>query len=223
MTLETTTDPDARLAFEQLVRHFGDAVTLYLADCTTLLPLPCDLVITDPPYGTGVAPKGGAKAGTIRDGSGFVPDWDRYDPAWMGLVDVPAAVFCGQATIFQTARDLGADGMLVYAKSNPSPFGTSWEPCLTRGWKRPRQRQHWHGYNAENGQEHPTQKPLALMEWIVSVAPHGRVCDPFMGSGTTGVACVNLGRQFVGVERDPGYFAVACRRIEDAMRQARLF
>jgi adenine-specific DNA-methyltransferase len=71
---------------------------------------------------------------------------------------------------------------------------------------------------------HPTPKPVPLMEYMVrlSVRPDGTVCDPFMGSGTTGVACMNLGRQFIGIEREPKYFDIACRRIDDAQRQGRL-
>lgn len=72
--------------------------------------------------------------------------------------------------------------------------------------------------------EHPTQKPQALMADLVSLfSGYGEtVLDPFMGSGTTGVACVKLGRHFIGIERDPKYFDIACRRIEDAYRQPRL-
>lgn len=73
--------------------------------------------------------------------------------------------------------------------------------------------------------EHPTQKPVPLMSVLVELAtsPGGVVLDPFAGSGTTGVACVLGGRQFVGIERDPTYFDTACRRIEEAHRQPRLF
>ena len=72
---------------------------------------------------------------------------------------------------------------------------------------------------------HPTQKPVRIMEHIVRLSVRtGGVCvDPFMGSGTTGVACMNLGRAFIGIEREPKYFDIACRRIEDAQRQGRLF
>lgn len=73
-----------------------------------------------------------------------------------------------------------------------------------------------------DGSLHPTQKPVAVMEWTLGFTA-GAVCDPFMGSGTTGVACMNLGRSFVGVEINPDYFDIACRRIEDAQRQERLF
>jgi adenine-specific DNA-methyltransferase len=72
---------------------------------------------------------------------------------------------------------------------------------------------------------HPTQKPLRLMEYIVrlSVRPDGAVLDPFMGSGSTGVACANLGRKFIGIEIEPKYFDIACTRIEAAYAQGRLF
>jgi site-specific DNA-methyltransferase (adenine-specific) len=72
---------------------------------------------------------------------------------------------------------------------------------------------------------HPTQKPLSLIEWNVRLLTREAetVLDPFMGSGTTGVACANLSRQFIGIEREPSYFDIACRRIEEAYRQPRLF
>jgi DNA modification methylase len=73
-----------------------------------------------------------------------------------------------------------------------------------------------------DGNEHPTQKPVALIEWTAGFIPGQIVLDPFMGSGTTGVACANLGRSFIGIEREPKYFDIACRRIEDAQRQGRL-
>ena len=66
---------------------------------------------------------------------------------------------------------------------------------------------------------HPTQKPSALMRKLVVAAPEGAVLDPFMGSGTTGVACVQTGRNFIGIEIDPQYFAIAKRRIEEAQLQ----
>jgi site-specific DNA-methyltransferase (adenine-specific) len=70
---------------------------------------------------------------------------------------------------------------------------------------------------------HPTQKPIGLMEWCVKRHTAGAVVvDPYMGSGTTGVACMHLRRSFIGVEIEPTYFDIACRRIEDAQRQGRL-
>jgi DNA modification methylase len=71
---------------------------------------------------------------------------------------------------------------------------------------------------------HPTEKPLGLMEWCLGFLPCDRlVFDPFLGSGTTLVACANLGRRGIGIEIDPGYFDIACKRIESAYAQPRLF
>ena len=73
--------------------------------------------------------------------------------------------------------------------------------------------------------EHPTQKPVGVMKWCLDQLPDEVeiVLDPFMGSGTTGVACAHLGRKFIGIEIEPKYFDIACRRIEEAQRQGQLF
>ena len=75
------------------------------------------------------------------------------------------------------------------------------------------------------GAEHPTQKPIKLMKWCIEHLPAETeiILDPFMGSGTTGVACVKLGRKFIGIERERKYFDIACRRIEEAYRQPDMF
>jgi site-specific DNA-methyltransferase (adenine-specific) len=80
-------------------------------------------------------------------------------------------------------------------------------------------------FDIERNQEHPTQKPLSLMRHIVKISSRQgqTVLDPFLGSGTTGVACAMLGRDFIGIEREPSYFDIACRRIEAAYKQADLF
>ena len=83
----------------------------------------------------------------------------------------------------------------------------------------------WNFPTEGGGTEVPTQKPVALASAFVSdfTAPGEVVCDPFTGSGTTGVASVKAGRGFVGIEQDPRHFDIACRRIEDAQRQVRMF
>ena len=76
---------------------------------------------------------------------------------------------------------------------------------------------------ARTGNEwHPTEKPVQLM-WQVTRWTEGTILDPFMGSGTTGVACVKLGRKFIGIEIEPKYFDIACRRIEAAYAQPDFF
>jgi site-specific DNA-methyltransferase (adenine-specific)/modification methylase len=86
----------------------------------------------------------------------------------------------------------------------------------------------WNGMLRANGEkrgDHPTQKPIGVMNWCLTQVPDDckTVFDPFMGSGTTGVSCVGMGKAFTGIEREPKYFDIACRRIEDAYRQQRLF
>jgi site-specific DNA-methyltransferase (adenine-specific) len=79
-------------------------------------------------------------------------------------------------------------------------------------------------YSSPLDRDHVTQKPDGLLEDIVKIVPDGQiVLDPFMGSGTTGVACANLGRKFIGIEIEPKYFDIACDRIDNAYRQQRMF
>ena len=84
----------------------------------------------------------------------------------------------------------------------------------------------WHGMirKGHDIRQHPTQKPVGIMEWCLTHVPNAQtILDPFMGSGTTGVACVKLGRRFIGIEIDPGYFDIACKRIREAFRQPDFF
>jgi DNA modification methylase len=200
---------------------------LYLGDCLEILPtLPkVDAVITDPPYGIGGSPKrGGAAEGTLdysKSTGGVVFPWDKRDDSWIELFNGPAAVFCSPSSISTLAPLMRADGMIVYVKTNPHPCGSSFEPCLTRGLGVGGR--HVAAYNAENGQQHPTQKPESVMRFIVARSAAKVVLDPFMGSGTTGVACMNLGRKFIGIEIEPKYFDIACERIDNAQRQRRIF
>ena len=76
----------------------------------------------------------------------------------------------------------------------------------------------------KDGKVHPTQKPVALMEWCLGFLPDAKtILDPFMGSGTTLVACAKMGRKGIGIELDPGYFDIACRRVEEAYRHPDMF
>ena len=82
----------------------------------------------------------------------------------------------------------------------------------------------WDGTRSENGKQHPTQKPVQLMQWCLSFLPDSKlILDPFMGSGTTGVACVKEGRSFIGIELDEDYFEIACKRIQDAYDRPDMF
>lgn len=192
-----------------------DGITIYHGDCRVLLPgILADVVITDPPYGHGGTPaRGGLKAGTLSK-CRTVMHWDVADDSWMDLWHGPAAVFMSATRCFAAAQRLGADGLLIYAKSNPHPKGSSFEPCVTRGFGVGAR--HVLAYNAENGQLHPTQKPLRVMRFVVNRAPAGTILDPFMGSGTTLRAAKDLGRRAIGIEIEERYCEIAAKRMEQA-------
>jgi site-specific DNA-methyltransferase (adenine-specific)/modification methylase len=86
----------------------------------------------------------------------------------------------------------------------------------------------WNGMlraNKELRGDHPTQKPIGIMKWCISNLPDNTqtIIDPFMGSGSTGVACMDMGKTFIGIEKEKKYFDIACQRIEYAQKQERLF
>ena len=82
----------------------------------------------------------------------------------------------------------------------------------------------WAGASAEKMSDHPCERPVALYHWCIQYLPYCEtILDPFMGSGTTGVAAINLGRKFIGIEKEAEYFEIACQRISDAERQADFF
>ena len=184
---------------------------LILGDCREVLPLlpPVDLVfVTDPPYG-------------MKKGA-----WDSEVPDWLPLVgSAPVASFCGVVGMrdYPTADWVGAWVRLGSTQRNGAMQGfNNWEPILFyRVRKLDNDVISCPNYHEDTG--HPTTKPTDLMVRLVSKMPAGTVCDPFMGSGTTGVACVRLGKLFVGIERERKYFDIACRRIEQAYAQPRLF
>ena len=187
----------------------GDA-TLYLGDCREILPTlgKVDAVVTDPPYGMRKA------------------EWDDSIPNWLPLVgDVPIACFCGVVGMrdYPIADWTGAWVRLASTQRIGALGGfNNWEPILFYNIAR-LSNDVIVCQNLHEKTGHPTTKPVALMERLVDRMAGHTVLDPFMGSGTTGVACVKLGRQFIGIEIEPKYFDIACRRIEEAWKQPRLF
>lgn len=97
---------------------------------------------------------------------------------------------------------------------------TNWPKAVRRlQWR-------WNGMIRQGNEErfHPTQKPLEVMKWMIDLCPvSDTILDPFMGSGTTGVAAIQMGRKFIGIEREPKYFDIACQRIQQAVDQPQLF
>ena len=216
------------------VETIGDC-TLYLADCIDVLPTlgKVDAVVTDPPYGIGLDTNntrfsGGHPDSVSKRGYGrkydtpILGDDQAFDPAH--LLIAPIVVIWGWNN-FPDALPRGTG--LVWIKRNDDAFG-SFLSDAELGWMN-----RGHGVycfrdlsNAGIAREraHPTQKPLPLMEWTLRQAKvSGVVCDPYMGSGTTGVACVRRGLKFIGIEKHEPYFDIACERIRKAYSQPDFF
>jgi len=211
-------------------------VQLYLGDCREILPTlgKVDAVVTDPPYGISLSP--GTRSTKANDGyaggafrTNFAPiegDAQSFDPS----------PFLRWPCILWGANNYAAvlppsNGWLVWYKAGGiagfrmSECELAWSSVITST----KHFDHlWHGFKraSENGQKvvHPTQKPVELMLWCLGFLPRAEtILDPFMGSGTTGVAAVKLGRRFIGIEIESKYFDIACRRIEEAIRQPDMF
>jgi len=195
--------------------------TLYLGDCLEILPsLPkVDAVITDPPYGIAVQEK-------RRDGEAESWDTEINQPAIdMALLNAEQAiVFGGNYYALPPSRCWLIWDKQISPGLNLAHAELAWtnlEKCGVRI-----KRHLWSGPFREGSEHrwgHPTQKPIDVMRWCILFTDGDVVLDPFMGSGTTGVACVELGRSFIGIEREPRYFDIACRRIEEAQAQGKLF
>jgi site-specific DNA-methyltransferase (adenine-specific) len=216
----------------------GDC-TLYLGDCLDILPHlgSVDAVVTDPPYGID-----GGSGGDARDyGKGNYSGAFADTPEYISRVCVEAIKIAIEisdavaltpgircAALYPQPRDMGC--FWTPAACTHGPWGmTTMQPIYYYGkdwragkgaWPSGRQLTE----RAEpNG--HPCPKPILGWTWLVekTTPPDGLCLDPFMGSGTTGVACAKLGRKFVGIEIDEGYFDIACRRIEAAYHQPDMF
>jgi len=204
--------------------------TLYLGDCMDILPTlgKVDAVITDPPYGINENSKKVASRGKLaapKDYGDF--DWDKAPPpdALIELIRTKGqyqAFFGGN--YFQLPP---TSCWLVWDKLNGDNDFADCELCWTNWPKAVRRLQwRWNGMIRQGNEEryHPTQKPLEVMKWVIELCPKAEtILDPFMGSGTTGVAAIQLGRKFIGIEREPKYFDIACKRIEQAVAQGQLF
>jgi site-specific DNA-methyltransferase (adenine-specific) len=212
--------------------------TLYLGDCLEVLPSLADVdaVITDPPYGIGAGSASFASGTRKKSPIYAFGDWDKQSASVKPWLDVGryhlfwgGQYFADQLPVF--------DGWLAWVKrpidcdfSKDSRSYANIE-LAWRDWGKARFIAHvWDGGmragEAENRTFcHPSQKPVEVMRWCLDQLPDDAhtVCDPFMGSGTTGVACLQMGKRFIGIEIEPNYFDIACERIENAQRQERLF
>lgn len=207
------------------VEHLAEGVTLYCGDCREILPTlgRFDAVVTDPPYGIG---EDGGKFRDRKGGGHRVLEkmcWDKLTPG---------------KDIFDLIRTTSEEqiiwgGNYFSDKLPPSKGWLYWQKLMggdfadgELAWTSlDRALREFTLCNKMSGKEHPTQKPVGLMKWCVGFLPPdcNTILDPFMGSGTTGVASVKLGRKFTGIEIEPKYFDIACRRISEALKQPDFF
>lgn len=211
----------------------GDC-TLYLGDCLEVMPTlgRFDACVTDPPYGVNLKTDNSRFSGGNNrkdkgkgsaSGAKILNDAGPFDPT---------PLFCMASDFIVWGWNNYADKLpkgtaLVWIKRNDAAFGSFLSDAEIAWYS------NGHGVYcnrdlSNNGialeRQHPTQKPVSLMEWCLGFIPKSEtILDPFMGSGTTGVACVNLDRKFTGIELDPDYFDIACKRIEEAYKQPKLF
>jgi site-specific DNA-methyltransferase (adenine-specific) len=219
------------------VEHIAEGVTLYLGDCREILPTlgKVDAVVTDPPYGIGYARGAGGGNGTASAAANarrnvelpLIGDDQPFDPS--ALLSFPLVIMWGAD---HYAYRLPRGRWLVWDKLDGlqsfddfSDVEVAWfsKPGAARIFKH-----QWKGIcrasEKDQRREHPTQKPVALMRWCIEqVGTAQTILDPFMGSGTTGVAAVKLGRKFIGIEIEDRYFSIACRRISEALKQPDMF
>ena len=188
-----------------------------------------DLVLTDPPYGIGVCKNGtvgGENLAKVKDYGKC--EWDYKTPTFqyfkeMRRISQNQIIFGGNYFIEHLTN---TPCFIVWDKDNTGNFAdcelawTSFKTA-TRIIKYT-----WNGFIQGNMKEkdyrqHPTQKPLSVMKWILEKYSEDNqtIIDPFMGSGTTGVACKELGRNFIGIEIDKNYFSIAEKRIAQSTQE----
>ena len=191
---------------------------LLLGDCLQVMPTlgRFDAMLVDPPYGIGDIMVGSGHFAGLCKRMGGENGWDKEPPPkWVFENDFPTIAWGGNYLGLPPSR-----GWLAWVKNNATTTFAS----IELAWSNMDfNAKHWIGpVGVPMGEKagHPTQKPVALMEWCLGFLPDAKtILDPFMGSGTTLVACQRMGRQGTGIELDPDYFAIACKRVDEAARQ----
>lgn len=208
------------------VEQIGDC-TLYLGDCREILPTlgNADAVVTDPPYGINAARVRNSQKWRWRDYGGG--EWDKNRP---DIAVIDAVVGAGRNAViwggnYFTDALPPSQKWFVWDKGQTDFSLADCELAWCSFDGAVRRITFSRSKALQDGKEHPTQKPVEVMKWCLEQLPHGcdLILDPFMGSGTTGIACVKMGRKFIGIEIDEGYFDIACRRIEEAYKQPDMF
>jgi site-specific DNA-methyltransferase (adenine-specific) len=197
------------------IEQIAEGVTLYLGDCRDIMPAvgKFDAVVTDPPYGIGINKSN--RLSVSRGHGGESWDDQPADMSWLPPLNIPSIVWGGNYFDLPPHR-----APLVWDKNNAGRDFADFEMAWTN-LDMVARRIVFRPMNMDGGKLHPTQKPIEVMRWCVSYLPRdaATILDPFMGSGTTGVAAVMLGRKFIGIEASQKYFDIACMRVEEATRQ----
>lgn len=205
--------------------------TLYLGDCREVLEVvgPVDAVVTDPPFGISHSSNHGASWAKTNIANDH--DVSARDEL-LAAIQAPAMLVFGS---WKAPKPAGTHTVLIWDKGDAAGMGDlaiPWKPNHEEIYVIGRQfaghrgsavLRHTNITWESQGREHPHAKPVSLLVELVAKVKGRTILDPFMGGGTTGVACVQLGRAFVGIEIHEPYFDIACRRIEEAYKQPRLF
>lgn len=203
---------------------------LLLGDMSEIVPTlgTVDLCLSDPPYGIGEARKNNSSRSALAQSKDYgVADWDD-SPCSPEQVDIMRHASRHQILFGGNYFQLPPSSCwLVWDKQNGENDFADCELAWTNLPKAVRRVYwRWHGMirKGTDVRQHPTQKPVGVMEWCLSHVPDARtILDPFMGSGTTGVACAKQGRSFIGIELHEPYFDIACERIRKAYAQPDMF
>ncbi len=221
------------------VEQIGDC-TLYLADCMDVLPTlgKVDAVVTDPPYGLG------APSGTLSLARAHKRSYISTDDTEANVIDVYVPAIKAALRLSGGRGLVTPGGKNAWHYPKPDVLGGFYQPasCGMCAWGRQTfQPILFYGKDPNAGKTiqhttyllteaastdlHPCAKPMKATQWMVGrvSVENETILDPFMGSGTTGVACVKMGRKFIGIEREESYFEIACKRIREAYAQPDMF
>ncbi len=204
--------------------------TLYRGDCREIMPVleKVDCVVTDPPYGIGIDGQRESIKGKKSDRKYFeFKGWDNKTPdqKYFDLMTRGSKnqIIWG-GNYFQNKIQRVGRGWLMWDKGQHGLTMSDGELAYTSLDMPLRIFTKNRAVLKKDGTKHPTQKPVVLMQWCLEfLCNTDTILDPFMGSGTTGVACAKMGRKFIGIELDPDYFEIACDRIRKAYDQPDLF
>lgn len=206
--------------------------TLHNVDCLeymkTLEPSSVDCIVTDPPYGINYMDLGSHKAKFGWNDHLQVGEWDkaRIEKVYFDEILRVGKKVCIWGGNYYTDYLPPTMQWFIWDKGQRMFSLADFEMAWSSNWNASRIFDYSRSKALQDGKVHPTQKPIDLMTWCIrnmGVEPHQTVFDPFMGSGTTGVACMKLGMKFIGCEISPEYFAIAKKRIKSASLQPGLF